>query len=103
MIYSEDKEVLDEAKTRFDSNKLEDLPTEIRALIISINVRHFETPEMIENLFAAYKNTPSNDLQNDIAIGLTSTKTLKQQKKFLPTLKIPILSVRKTPVVGLCI
>lgn len=74
MIYSEDKEVLNEAKTRFDSNKLEDLPTEIRALIISANVRHFETTEMIDNLFAAYKNTPSNDLQNDIAIGLTSTK-----------------------------
>ena len=55
MMDSEDKEVLDEAKTRFNNNKLEDLPTEIRALIISTNVRHFETPEMIENLFAAYK------------------------------------------------
>ncbi len=87
MIYSEDKEVLDEAKTRFDSNKLEDLPTEIRALIISINVRHFETPEMIENLFAAYKNTPSNDLQNDIAIGLTSTKNLETAEKILANIK----------------
>ena len=87
MIYSEDKEVLDEAKTRFDSNKLEDLPTEIRALIISINVRHFETPEMIENLFAAYKNTPSNDLQNDIAIGLTSTKNPETAEKILANIK----------------
>ena len=87
MIYSEDKEVLDEAKTRFDSNKLEDLPTEIRALIISANVRHFETPEMIENLFAAYKNTPSNDLQNDIAIGLTSTKNPETAEKILTNIK----------------
>ena len=87
MMYSEDKEVLDEAKTRFDSNKLEDLPTEIRALIISTNVRHFETPEMIENLFAAYKNTPSNDLQNDIAIGLTSTKNPKTAEKILANIK----------------
>lgn len=87
MIYSEDKEVLDEAKTRFDNNKLEDLPTEIRALIISTNVRHFETPEMIENLFAAYKNTPSNDLQNDIAIGLTSTKNPKTAEKILANIK----------------
>ncbi|TWP13681.1 M1 family peptidase [TM7 phylum sp. oral taxon 352] len=87
MMYSEDKEVLDEAKTRFDSNKLEDLPTEIRALIISANVRHFETPEMIENLFAAYKNTPSNDLQNDIAIGLTSTKNPKTAEKILANIK----------------
>ena len=87
MIYSEDKEVLNEAKTRFDNNKLEDLPTEIRALIISANVRHFETPEMIENLFTAYKNTPSNDLQNDIAIGLTSTKNPKTAEKILTNIK----------------
>lgn len=87
MMYSEDKEVLNEAKTRFDNNKLEDLPTEIRALIISVNVRHFETPEMIENLFAAYKNTPSNDLQNDIAIGLTSTKNPKTAEKILANIK----------------
>ena len=87
MIYSEDKEVLNEAKTRFDNNKLEDLPTEIRSLIISANVRHFETPEMIENLFAAYKNTPSNDLQNDIAIGLTSTKNPETAEKILANIK----------------
>ena len=87
MIYSEDKEVLNEAKTRFDSNKLEDLPTEIRALIISANVRNFETPEMIENLFATYKNTPSNDLQNDIAIGLTSTKNPETAEKILANIK----------------
>ena len=87
MMDSEDKEVLDEAKTRFNNNKLEDLPTEIRALIISTNVRHFETPEMIENLFAAYKNTPSNDLQNDIAIGLTSTKNSETAEKILANIK----------------
>ena len=87
MMYSEDKDVLNEAKTRFDNNKLEDLPTEIRALIISVNVRHFETPEMTENLFTAYKNTPSNDLQNDIAIGLTSTKNPETAEKILANIK----------------
>ena len=87
MMYSEDKDVLNEAKTRFDNNKLEDLPTEIRALIISANVRHFETTEMIDNLFAAYKNTPSNDLQNDIAIGLTSTKNPETAEKILANIK----------------
>ena len=87
MIYSEDKEVLNEAKTRFDNNKLENLPTEIRALIISANVRNFETPEITENLFATYKNTPSNDLQNDIAIGLTSTKNPETAEKILANIK----------------
>ena len=89
MMYSEDKEVLNEAKTRFGNNKLEDLPTEIRALIISVNVRRFETPEMIENLFTTYKNTPSNDLQNDIAIGLTSTKNPETAEKILANIKDP--------------
>ena len=87
MMYSEDKEVSNEAKTRFDNNKLEDLPTEIRALIISANVRHFETPEMIKDLFTTYKNTPSNDLQNDIAIGLTSTKNPETAEKILANIK----------------
>ena len=87
MMYSEDKEVLNEAKTRFDNNKLENLPTEIRALIISANVRNFETPEITENLFTAYKNTPSNDLQNDIAIGLTSTKNPETAEKILANIK----------------
>ena len=87
MMYSEDKEVLNEAKTRFDNNKLENLPTEIRALIISANVRNFETPEITENLFATYKNTPSNDLQNDIAIGLTSTKNPETAEKILANIK----------------
>ena len=87
MMYSEDKEILHEAKTRFDNNKLENLPAEIRALLISANVRHFETPEMIENLFVAYKNTPSNDLQNDIAIGLTSTKNPETAEKILTNIK----------------
>ena len=87
MMYSEDEEVLNEAKTRFDNNKLEDLPTEIRALIISANVRHFEMSEMIENLFGTYKNTPSNDLQNDIAIGLTSTKNPETAEKILANIK----------------
>ena len=87
MMYREDEEVLNKAKTRFDNNRLEDLPTEIRALIISANVRHFETPEMIEDLFATYKNTPSNDLQNDIAIGLTSTKNPETAEKILANIK----------------
>ena len=87
MIYSENQEILDEAKKRFDNYELEKLPTEIRSLIISANVRHFETPEMIDNLFTIYKDTPSNDLQDDIAVGLTSTQNTETAKKILENLK----------------
>lgn len=75
MIYSEDQAVLVEAKRRFDSQPLDKL-TEIRSLIISANVRHFETQEMINSLFQTYQQTPSNDLQADITLGLTATKNL---------------------------
>ena len=89
MIYSEDQAVLAEAKRRFDSQPLEELPTEIRSLIISANVRHFETPEMIDSLFQAYQQTPSNDLQADITLGLTATKNPETAQKILTNIKRP--------------
>ncbi len=42
---------------------------------------------MIEDLFAAYKNTPSNDLQNDIAIGLNFRKDPETAEKILANIK----------------
>ncbi len=87
MIYSEDQTVLAEAKRRFDSQSLEELPTEIRSLIISANVRHFETPEMIDDLFQTYQHTPSNDLQTDITLGLTNTKNQKTAQTILANIK----------------
>ena len=87
MIYSEDQAVLAEAKRRFDSQSLEELPTEIRSLIISANVRHFETPEMIDSLLQTYQQTPSNDLQADITLGLTATKNPETAQKILANIK----------------
>ncbi len=89
MIYSEDQAVLAEAKRRFDSQSLEELPTEIRSLIISAAVRHFETPEMIDSLFQTYQQTPSNDLQADITLGLTATKNPETAQKILTNIKRP--------------
>ena len=89
MMYSEDRAVLAEAKRRFDGQSLEKLPTEIRSQIISANVRHFETPEMIDSLFQTYQQTPSNDLQADITLGLTATKNPKTAQKILTNIKRP--------------
>ncbi len=83
MIYSENQEILDEAKKRFDNHELEKLPTEIRSLIISANVKHFETPQIITELLQTYAQTPSNDLQLDIALGLTSSKNPDTVKTLL--------------------
>lgn len=88
MLYSEDQAALAEAKARFN-NQLEDLPTEIRSLIISANVRHFETPEIIDSLFRTYQHTPSNDLQADIMLGLTATKNPDTTREILAHIKRP--------------
>ena len=89
MMYSEDRAVLAEAKRRFDGQSLEELPTEIRSLIISATVRHFETPEMIDSLFQTYQHTPSNDLQADITLGLTATKNPETTQTILTNIKCP--------------
>lgn len=83
MIYGEDKAIIEEAKRRFDSTDLEKLPAETRSLIISANVRHYETPQFIDELLQIYATTPSNDLQLDIALGLTASKNPATIKKLL--------------------
>ncbi len=87
MLYGEDEAALTEVKRRFDATPPEQLPTEIRSLLISAAVRHFETPELIDKLFNLYADTPSNDLQQDIAVGLTSTKNPTTTKKLLSEIK----------------
>ena len=87
MLYGEDEAVLAEAKRRFEAAPLEELPTETRSLIIGATVRHFETPELVDKLLAAYTATPSNDLQQDIAVGLTSTKNPETTAKLLAEIK----------------
>lgn len=87
MLYGEDSAALTEAKQRFDETDLDNLPAEIRPLIINANVRHFETPEMIDKLFTIYQNTPSADLQVDIALSLTSTKNPATTKRILTAIK----------------
>ena len=87
MLYGEDSAALAEAKRRFNETNPDDLPAEIRPLIINANVRYFETPEMIDKLFALYQNTPSADLQVDIALSLTSTKNPATAERILAAIQ----------------
>lgn len=74
MIYSQDKEALETAKSLYDAHSLEDLTPELRPLVIGATVRHFGNDTLITKLIDAYRTTPSSDIQQDIASGLTSTK-----------------------------
>lgn len=88
MVYGEDKATLDEAKRRFEKG-LNTISPEIRSIIISAVVQHFETPDVVNQLFTAYKSTASSDLQIDIALGLTSTKFLDTAELILQRIKDP--------------
>jgi aminopeptidase N len=75
MVYSEDQDVLTTARELFDSTTLEDLEPELRPLIISAVVRYSDQPaEIVETLMKEYTATPSPELQQDIAHGVTSTR-----------------------------
>lgn len=87
LLYGEDAAALREAKRRFDTAALEELPAETRPLILSAIVRHFETPELIDQLLETYANTPSNDLQLDIAAALTSTQSAATTQRLLAALQ----------------
>lgn len=88
MIYGEDTDTLAEAKRRFDAG-LDDISPEIRSLVLTAAVRHFETNQLINQLFDTYKSTASSDLQVDIALGLTSTKSVETAEKILAAIKDP--------------
>jgi len=83
MIYSQDKQVLADAKKLYDKNTLEQLDPELRPLIISSVVRYSHTSELIDTLVQAYATTQLSELQQDIASGLTATKDAATIKKLL--------------------
>lgn len=86
MSYSEDESTLIEAKRRFDLG-IDSISPEIRSIILSTTVRHFETPELVSYLLELYSQTPSVDLQIDISLGLTSTRQAETVKCLLENIK----------------
>ncbi len=72
-LYGEDKKAIEAAHSLYLEG-IDSLDPELRGLIISSEVRHFETPELIKTLIELYRTTPSSDIQLDICSGLTSSK-----------------------------
>ncbi len=85
-LYGEAKEALDTVHALYESG-IDSLDPELRGLIISSNVRHFETPELIDSLINLYQTTASADLQLDICAGITSTKKPETIQKLLLAMK----------------
>ncbi len=74
MAYSEDTDVLSQAKELYVSTDIEQLNPELRALILSVAVRHELVPGIVDTLLEVYRTTSSADLQLDLASSLTSSR-----------------------------
>jgi len=86
ILYSENEAALAEAKRRFESAKFDELDPELRPLIASATVRHFETPELINQLLTLYQSSQNAELKIDIASALTSSREKSTLSKLIEQL-----------------
>lgn len=80
MLGSEDKATIENAKKLFEKHGAEELPSELRAMILSTMVKQYDK-ECFDDLVQLYKTTNSSDLQNDICSALASTKSERRAKE----------------------
>lgn len=74
MLYGEDPEALQQAADRYDSKQIERLDPELRVSILSTAVRRQQPATAFTELLQHYKKTQNSELQNDLAMAITSTK-----------------------------
>ena len=87
MAYSERDDIIQKARQLYDSSELQNLDPELRPLILSVVVRHFDDARITEPLLETYKTTQNSELQNDICAGLTSTKNTAFISQLLDAMK----------------
>lgn len=85
-LYGQEKPAI-EAAHEIYQNGIDALDPELRGLIIANEVRHYETPALIDSLIDLYRATASADLQMDICAGLTSTRKQETIQRLLLILK----------------
>ena len=73
MAYSEDSAVIDKIDQLFASG-IDSIDPEIRSLVISSVVKRSQDINTIEQLMAAYSQSQSADLRDDLCAGLTSAQ-----------------------------
>lgn len=74
MIYSEDQAVITEAIRRARAQPLETLDPELRGLLVGVDVRYGENPELLTSLMERYQHEVSPDLKEDIRGAVTCVK-----------------------------
>ncbi len=87
MVYGEDTLVLSRTSEIYQERSLQELPAELRGLILDAVVRHSGISDITQTLLTAYKETNSADLQLDLASAITSTKDPEVIVSMLAALK----------------
>jgi aminopeptidase N len=87
MLYGEDTHAIQTALDIYRSTPLLELDPNLRSLIISANVRHGNDAKIVDALLKAHKNSSSAELQQDIVIGITSSRSLTELTSILNLIK----------------
>ena len=74
MIYSEDQAVITEGIRRARAQPLDTLDPELRGLLVGVDVRYGENPELLTSLMERYQHEVSPDLKEDIRGAVTCVK-----------------------------
>jgi aminopeptidase N len=85
-LYGENAEALAKAKSLYESTKLDELDPELRPLVISSVSRHGDA-SVVDALMALYTSTHSSEIQNDICLGVTSTRLPEKISELLDNMK----------------
>ena len=87
-LYGEEAVVIAKAKEMYETAGIENLDAEQRPLIISAVVRNGDAA-IVDDLIKIYTTTSSSELQNDICIGITSTRIPEKIAQLLDGIKNP--------------
>lgn len=85
-LYGEAPDAIKTARELYDTTKLGDLDPELRPLILS-NVARYDDGAVFDALFATYRTTTSGELQQDICLGITSTRVPEKIHLLLESMK----------------
>lgn len=87
-LYGEIPEVIEKARSLYDSTPLEQLNPELRPLVIS-SVARYGDGSIVDSLLDIYKSTHSAELRQDICVGITSTRVPEKISLLLESIKDP--------------
>ncbi|MDB5167348.1 MAG: putative Aminopeptidase [Candidatus Saccharibacteria bacterium] len=85
-LYGEAPDVINTARTIYETTDLDKLDAELRPLIISTVVRNGDAA-IVDELLATYKKSSSGELRQDISVGITSTRIPEKINGLLEIIK----------------